>query len=80
MVQQLMSEGNIRIRLLKASPIGLIANTTWRFARTRSIKKLYIASGVASILRPCKKKKASYEFKTFVNEAILTFKQLFAVL
>lgn len=25
-------------------------------------------------------KKASYEFKTFVNEAILTFKRLFAVL
>ena len=55
-VQQLMREGNILIRLLKASPMGLIANTTCRLARTRSMKKLYIASGVDSILRPWKQR------------------------
>ena len=55
-VQQLMREGNILIRLLKASPMGLIANTTCRLARTRSMKKLYMASGVDSILRPWKQK------------------------
>ena len=55
-VQQLMREGNILIRLLKASPMGLIANTTCRLALTRSMKKLYMASGVDSILRPWKQK------------------------
>ena len=55
-VQQLMREGNILIRLLNASPMGLIANTTCRLARTRSMKKLYMASGVDSILRPWKQK------------------------
>ena len=52
MVQQLMSDGNIRSRLRNASPIGLIANTMWRLALTRSMKKLYMASGVASIFLP----------------------------
>jgi len=52
MVQQLMRDGNMRRRLRNASPIGLIAKTTCRLRRTRSVKKLYIANGVASILRP----------------------------
>ena len=53
MVQQLMSDGNMRSRLRKASPIGLMASTMCRFCLTRSINMLYIASGVTSILRPC---------------------------
>ena len=53
MVQQLMSDGNILRRLRNVSPIGLIANTTWRFLRTFSMKKLYMARGVASIFLPC---------------------------
>jgi hypothetical protein len=53
MVQQLISEGNILNLFLNASPIGLIAKTTWRFCLTRSMKKLYIARGVASIFLPC---------------------------
>ncbi len=52
MVQQLMREGNIRRRFLKASPMGLMARTTCKFACTRSMKKLYMERGVASILRP----------------------------
>ena len=54
MVQQLIRDGNMRRRLRNASPIGLIANTMCKFRRTRSVKKLYMASGVESILRPCK--------------------------
>ena len=49
-----MSDGNMRSRLRNASPMGLIASTMCRLRRTRSVKKLYIASGVASILRPCR--------------------------
>ena len=52
MVQQLMREGNMRRRLRKASPMGLMARTTCRFSFTRSRKKLNMDSGVASILRP----------------------------
>ena len=52
MVQQLMREGNILSRLRKASPMGLIARTTWRFCRTRSINRLYMARGVDSIFLP----------------------------
>ena len=52
MVQQLMREGNILSRLRKASPMGLIARTTWRFWRTRSMNRLYMANGVASIFLP----------------------------
>ena len=52
MVQQLMREGNMRRRLRKASPMGLMASTTCRFSFTRSRKKLNMDSGVASILRP----------------------------
>ena len=52
MVQQLMREGNILSLFLKASPIGLMASTTWRFSFTLSINKLYMETGVASILRP----------------------------
>lgn len=56
MVQQLIRDGNIRSLFLNASPIGLIARTTWRLARTRSMKKLYMANGVASIFLPWKKR------------------------
>ena len=52
MVQQLMREGNIRSRLRKESPMGLMARTTWRCSFTLSIKKLYMDRGVASIFRP----------------------------
>ena len=51
MVQQLISDGNILSLFLKASPIGLIHNTTCRFRRTRSTKKLYIANGLESTFR-----------------------------
>ena len=51
MVQQLIREGNIRSLFLKASPIGLILNTTCKLRRTRSIKKLYMANGLASTFR-----------------------------
>lgn len=60
MVQQLIREGNIRSLFLNASPIGLIARTTWRLPRTRSMKKLYIANGVASIFLPWNKKNESF--------------------
>jgi hypothetical protein len=59
MVQQLMSDGNIRNLFRNASPIGLIARTIWRFFLTRSVKKLYIAKGVASIFRPFKRQQFS---------------------
>ena len=44
MVQQLTREGNMRQRVRKASPTGLIHNTTWRLLRTRLIKWLNTAS------------------------------------
>lgn len=50
-VQQLISDGNILSLFLKASPIGLIHNTTCRLRRTRSTKKLYIANGLESTFR-----------------------------
>ncbi len=49
MVQQLISDGNIRSRLRKASPIGLIARTRCRFRRILSMNLLYMLSGVISI-------------------------------
>jgi len=52
MVQQLIRDGNILSLFLNASPIGLIASTTWRFSFTLSMNKLYMETGVASILRP----------------------------
>ena len=39
-VQQLMSDGNSLMRLLNASPIRLIANTTCKLVLVRLIKKL----------------------------------------
>ena len=42
----------MRRRLRKVSPMGLMASTMCRFSRTRSVKKLYMERGVASILRP----------------------------
>ena len=53
MVQQLISDGNMRSLLRKASPMGLIASTMCRFCLTRSTKKLYIDRGVTSNLRLC---------------------------
>lgn len=50
-VQQLISEGNILSLFLKASPIGLIHKTTCKLRRTRSMKKLYMASGPESTFR-----------------------------
>lgn len=38
MVQQLISDGNIRSRFLKESPIGENAKATRRVSRTRSVK------------------------------------------
>lgn len=52
MVQQLIREGNILKRFLKASPMGLIVSTMCKFFRTRSVNKLYAASGELSILAP----------------------------
>ena len=49
MVQQLTREGNIRTRFLNASPMGLIASTTWSCSLTLSTKKLNRASGVPSV-------------------------------
>lgn len=54
MVQQLISEGNIRRRERKESPMGLMASTMCKFARTFSIKQLYIANGVFSTRLPYK--------------------------
>ncbi len=67
-VQQLMSEGNILRRLRKASPIGLIASTMWRFCLTRSMKKLYIARGVASIFLPWKPIMANLKTEDLKNQ------------
>ncbi len=50
-VQQLMSDGNILSLFLKASPIGLMHNTTCKLRRTRSMKKLYMANGLESTFR-----------------------------
>ena len=48
-MQQLTSEGNILSLVLNASPMGLIANTTWSCSRTRSINMLNRARGVPSV-------------------------------
>lgn len=67
-VQQLIKEGNMRKRLRKASPIGLMASTTCKFDFTRSIKQLYIDNGVASIFRPCKENKHLQIMHIYVRE------------
>eukprot|EP00964_Phaeocystis_antarctica_P079476 scaffold49524_cov45-Phaeocystis_antarctica.AAC.4 len=41
MVQQLMSEGNMRQRTRKAEPTGDMQRTTCRFSRTRLTKKAW---------------------------------------
>ncbi len=64
-VQQLIRDGNILSLFLNASPIGLIARTTCRFCRTRSMKKLYIARGVASIFLPYKQLKTKRYKQSF---------------
>ena len=51
MVQQLMSEGNMRSRLRKASPMGLKASRTCRLRRIRSMNLLYMLRGVTSTWR-----------------------------
>ena len=45
MVQQFTSDGNIRSRVRKASPIGLRHKTTCRFVLARSMKKAYTSLG-----------------------------------
>lgn len=45
MVQQFTSDGNIRSRVRKASPIGLRHNTTCRFVLARSMKNAYTSLG-----------------------------------
>lgn len=44
-VQQFTSEGNIRSRVRKASPIGLRHKTTCKFVLARSMKKAYSSLG-----------------------------------
>lgn len=44
---------NFSLTYLKASPIGLKHSATCKFCLTLSMKKLYKAKGVGSILRPC---------------------------
>mmetsp|Transcript_23989 Transcript_23989/g.77973 ORF Transcript_23989/g.77973 Transcript_23989/m.77973 type:complete len:412 (-) Transcript_23989:1910-3145(-) len=50
-VQQLTSDGNMRSRCRKASPIGENARTMWRLARTRPMKKELMAFLVTG--KPC---------------------------
>ncbi len=49
MVQQLTREGNILSLVLNASPMGLIASTTWSCSLTRSMNMLNRARGVPSV-------------------------------
>ena len=49
MVQQLTRDGNFLSRVRKASPMGLMANTTCSWSLTRSTNKLNSASGVPSV-------------------------------
>lgn len=49
MVQQFTKDGNFLSRFLKASPIGLMASTTWTCSLTRSINMLKSARGLPSV-------------------------------